>query len=320
MPSPRLRLIVPREHAYERLDRFLVAQGLTYSRSQIKRCTDEDRIQVNGTPRKAGWKIKFGDEVVFDPPDPEPAGLLPEDLPLDVVHEDRDLIVLSKQPGMVVHPSPGHRSGTLVNALLHHCGDLVGVGGVLRPGIVHRLDKDTSGLMVCSKNDLTHRALALQFKEHTIERRYVAIVRGRPARDEGTFRTLHGRNPKNRFKFTSRVQEGKHAVTRYRVLERFEGPGFAVVEARLETGRTHQVRVHFSENNMPILADQLYGRTRAAGLPEALKQAVEALGRQALHAAVLGFLHPGTDEPIRFETPPPEDMQAVLRVLRGNPS
>jgi len=310
-------LIVPRDHAGNRLDRFLAAQGLTYSRSQIKRCTDEDRIRVNGKPRKAGWKIKVGDEVVFDPPDPEPAGLLPEALPLAVVHEDRDLIVLDKQAGLVVHPSPGHPSGTLVNALLHHCGDLAGVGGVLRPGIVHRLDKDTSGLMVCSKNDQAHRALSQQFKLHTIERAYLAIVRGRPARDQGAFRTLHGRNPKNRFKFTSRVKQGKHAVTRYRVLERFAGPGMALVQAELETGRTHQVRMHFSENNMPILADQLYGRTRAAGLPEPLKAAVEALERQALHAAVLGFEHPATGEPMRFETAPHADMQKVLEILRS---
>jgi len=272
-------------------------------------------VLVNGRPRKAGWKLKAGDVVDLTVIDPEPIGLEPEDIPIDVVYEDKDLLVLNKQAGLVVHPSPGHSRGTLVNALLHHCGDLVSVGGYLRPGIVHRLDKDTSGLMVVSKSDAAHRNLSEQFKKHTIDRAYIAIVRGNPRFDQGAFRSLHGRSTSNRLKFTSRVEHGRQAVTRFRVIERFKN--FALVQARLETGRTHQVRVHFSENGMPILGDPLYGRTRKSTIRDKeLLDAIKALGRQALHAAELGFDHPVTGEHLNFTSSPPEDMEAVIIALR----
>jgi 23S rRNA pseudouridine1911/1915/1917 synthase len=231
---------------------------------------------------------------------------------LAVLHEDAHLIVIDKPAGLVVHPAPGHPDRTLVNALLAHCPDLTGVGGELRPGIVHRLDKGTSGVMVATKDDATHAVLAARFKDKSLRREYLAVVAPPPRELEGTFSTLYGRHPVHRKRFSSRVTRGKRAVTHYRVVERF-GDLAALVRCRLETGRTHQIRVHFADAGSPILGDATYGRRGGAPLAAEL---ASRLGRQALHAALLEFEHPSTGELLRFETAPPDDMQAVIDDLR----
>jgi 23S rRNA pseudouridine1911/1915/1917 synthase len=239
---------------------------------------------------------------------------------LDVLYEDEHIIVIDKPAGLVVHPAPGHPDSTLVNALLAHCRDLSGIGGELRPGIVHRLDKDTSGVMVATKTDAAHVALAEVFQAHRLEREYIALVApapAPPAPQQGTFSTLHGRHPVHRKQFTSRVQRGKPAITHWR-LERHFGPDrgagvmAAQVRCRLETGRTHQIRVHLSEHGMPVIGDPLYGHRYRD--PE-LAALAHRLGRQALHAAVLGFAHPVTGAPLRFESPMPADMQSLAQSL-----
>jgi 23S rRNA pseudouridine1911/1915/1917 synthase len=227
-----------------------------------------------------------------------------------VLYEDEQLIVVDKPAGMVVHPAAGHSSGTLVNALLGHCDNLSGIGGVLRPGIVHRLDKLTSGVLVASKTDEAHQGLAEQFSVHTVERRYVVVVAGRLAAARGTFDTFHGRHPTDRKRYTSRCDRGRRAVTHYEVRQPLRGA--SLVQATLETGRTHQVRVHFADAGHPVLGDPVYGRP--PGHPEARRQG-RALGRQALHAQVLGFVHPVTGQRLRFASPPPPDMQVVISAL-----
>ena len=230
---------------------------------------------------------------------------------LDVLHEDRHLIVVDKPAGLVVHPAPGHPDRTLVNALLAHCTDLSGVGGELRPGIVHRLDKDTSGVLVATKDDATHTALAALFKEKRLLREYTAVVAPPPARGEGSFSTLFGRHPTHRKKFSSRVERGKRAVTHYRVVRRF-GDAAALVTCRLETGRTHQSRVHLADAGSPVIADPVYGRRARTPV---VRDLAAALGRQALHASRLEFEHPATGELLRFETPLPPDMRALVAGL-----
>jgi 23S rRNA pseudouridine1911/1915/1917 synthase len=233
-------------------------------------------------------------------------------MPLAIVHEDRWLVVVDKPAGLVVHPAPGHEGGTLVNALLAHCRDLRGIGGELRPGIVHRIDKDTSGLLVVAKDDATMASLAGAFKAHAVERVYDAFVVGKPPGAEGRIDTLFGRDPRERKKFSSRVRTGKRAVTNWKAIERFAGA--ARIEARLETGRTHQVRVHLAALGCPLLADRTYGRPPKD--PE-LRAIAETLGRHALHARHLGFVHPATGERLSFSSELPPDMRTALEVLRG---
>jgi 23S rRNA pseudouridine1911/1915/1917 synthase len=236
----------------------------------------------------------------------------PEDIPLDILFEDAHLVVINKPAGMVVHPATSHQAGTLVNALLHHCGDsLVGVGGERRPGIVHRLDKDTSGVMVVAKDEPTLVGLQAQFHAHDLERSYVAIVEGVVA-ERGSFKTKYGRDPRDRKKFSSDVASGKRAVTHWRTLERLAGATF--VEVSLETGRTHQIRVHFSDHGHPLIGDRTYGRPPRE---PALRAVARTLGRQALHARVLGLVHPMTKQRLRWSTPPPDDFQAALAALRA---
>jgi 23S rRNA pseudouridine1911/1915/1917 synthase len=266
--------------------------------------------QLNGTAAKPARKLKAGDEVSFLPPPPEPSEVEPESIPLSILYEDDQLIVVDKRAGMVVHPAAGHRRGTLVAALLAHCDGLSGIGGVLRPGIVHRLDKLTSGVMVASKSDAAHVHLAEQFKAHTNERRYLAIVAGEMAAESGTFDTLHGRHPTDRKRFTGRLERGRRAITHYRVLLRLKGA--TLVEATLETGRTHQVRVHFAEAGYPLVGDPQYGRP---GKDSQLKKAAKDLGRQALHARLLAFSHPVSEERLSFAAPLPLDMVSAMNAL-----
>jgi 23S rRNA pseudouridine1911/1915/1917 synthase len=296
----------------ERLDVWLARQGLPWSRSQIRRRIEEGEVRVGGQAARPARKLKARERVVFTPPPPLVVEDRPEDIPLTVLYEDAHLIVIDKPAGMVVHPATSHQAGTLVNALLHHCGDsLQGVGGERRPGIVHRLDKDTSGVMVAAKDEPTLVALQVQFHAHDLERKYLALVEGVVA-ERGSYKTKYGRDPRDRKKFSSQVTTGKRAVTHWRVVERL--PGASLVEVSLETGRTHQIRVHFSDHGHPLIGDRTYGRPPKE---PALRAVARALGRQALHAHVLGITHPRTGARLRWSTPPPPDMQAALAALRG---
>lgn len=312
-----IRLQVPSGFPPERLDRFLADNLSDFSRAQIRKLIDDGLVQVDGALVKAGHKLKGGEDVVICPPEPEPVIAEPEPIPLDILFEDGDIIVVDKPAGMVVHPAPGHMSGTLVNALLYHCRDLAGIGGALRPGIVHRLDKDTSGVMVATKNDRAHQALAEQFKAHSIRRRYLALVHGHIQKDSGVIDRPIGRHPVDRKRMSSHARHGRRAVTRWQVLRRFDRDKLTLVELALETGRTHQIRVHFSEMNLPLVGDPVYGqprRARAIG-DTGLRRLVEGLGRQALHARLLMFRHPATGQVMTFTSPVPEDFGLVLDYL-----
>jgi 23S rRNA pseudouridine1911/1915/1917 synthase len=296
----------------ERLDVWLARRGLPWSRSQLSRRIDEGEVLVDGQKARPARKLKGNERVVFTPPPITPVEDRPEDIPLTILHEDRHLIVIDKPAGMVVHPATSHQAGTLVNALLHHCGDsLQGVGGERRPGIVHRLDKDTSGVMVVAKDEPTLVGLQTLFAAHDLERSYVAIVEGVVA-ERGSFKTKYGRDPNDRKKFSSEVQSGKRAVTHWRVLERLAGA--TLVEVSLETGRTHQIRVHFSDAGHALIGDRTYGRPPRE---PALRGVARTLGRQALHARVLGLVHPATGQKLRWTAEPPADFAAALAALRG---
>ncbi len=295
-----------------RLDLVLSAGLEDYSRSFIQKLFEKGGISVNGvicTSKK--YKCSAGDRVEITIPEPEKLEAEAEDIPINVVYEDEDLIVVDKPAGMVVHPAPGNYSGTLVNALLYHCGDqLSSINGVIRPGIVHRIDKDTSGLLMAAKNDRAHLGLARQLEEHSINRRYRAIVYNNIKEDEGTVDEPIGRDPRNRLR-NAVIKDGmpgfesaRNAVTHYKVLERFGK--FTLVEAKLETGRTHQIRVHMAYIKHPLLGDELYGPAKNK----------EGAKRQMLHAGVLGFVHPVKGEYMEFESPLPEDFQKVLSKLR----
>ena len=306
---------------------WLAARDLPFSRSQIRRRIDEGEVRLNGAPARAAQKLRVGDRLRFVPPPPSAPRDLPEAIPLTVLFEDAHLIVIDKPPGLVVHPATSHASGTLVNALLHHVGEegraeltaafsaassaAFSIGGERRPGIVHRLDKDTSGVMVVAKDEPTLVGLQEQFQSHSLDRRYLALVEGVVA-EEGTFRTRYGRHPRERKRFSSRVAGGKLAITHWRVIERLTGA--TLVEVRLETGRTHQIRVHFADHAHPVLGDQTYGRTPR---DPRLRAVADALGRQALHAAVLGFVHPISGARIECSTEPPLDMRQTIATLRG---
>ena len=312
MSGDNRRFVVAPPAAGQRLDLFLAGEVTGVSRSQLARQIGQAAVTVNGAPGTPSRKLRAGDVIVWQPPEVVATEIAAEALPLTVVHEDRWLVVIDKPAGLVVHPAPGHQAGTLVNALLAHCQDLRGIGGELRPGIVHRIDKDTSGLLVVAKDDATMNALGAEFKAHTIERVYEALVAGAPPAASGRIDTFYGRDPKDRKKFSSRVRAGKRAVTNWSVVTRY--PGAARMEARLETGRTHQVRVHLAALGCPLLGDKTYGRPPR---DPNLRAIAEALGRQALHARVLGFIHPATGKPMRFESQPPPDMQAARAALEA---
>lgn len=291
--------------AGKRLDVFLTGEVPEMTRSHIQKLIDEGRVTVNGMAAKANAKLKPGDEVVFVIPEPEELKVEGEEIPLDILYEDSDLIVINKPRGMVVHPAPGNTSGTLVNALLFHCKDLSGINGVMRPGIVHRLDKDTSGVMMAAKNDLAHLSLAGQIKDREVTRRYTALVHGNIQEPGGVVEAPIGRDPQDRKKMAVVLKNSKPALTRYTVLERYGD--YTLVECKLETGRTHQIRVHLVYLGHPVVGDPKYG-TRKAHF---------GLQGQALHAGVLGFRHPRTGDYLEFSAPVPEPMAGIIKKLQN---
>lgn len=307
----------PEDRLPERLDRYLAESLPELTRSQVKRLVESGEIRVDGQPVKAGYRLRGGQVLAVRIPAAVPAAARPEEIPLDILYEDRCLVVLNKPPGLVVHPAPGHSGGTLVNALLHHCPDLAGIGGELRPGIVHRLDKGTSGVMVVTKDEVTHNDLAGQFKAHSISRSYLALVHGVVQKDRGTVDRPIGRHPVDRKKMSSKSRAGRRAVTHWEVLRRFDRDRLTLLELRLETGRTHQIRVHLSELNLPLVGDPVYGRpSRASALSDLhLRQLVQKLQRQFLHARMLGFRHPASHSWMEFTSPLPEDLAGILHYL-----
>lgn len=288
-----------------RIDRYLSEKNEELSRSYLQKLLKEQGVTVNGREVKANYKVQAGDEIRISLPDLSEPDILPEEIPLDILYEDEDVMVINKPKGMVVHPSAGHTTGTLVNAILFHCqGNLSGINGVMRPGIVHRIDKDTTGALLICKNDVAHRDLADQLKEHSIKRRYRAIVTGNLKDDEGTVEGPIGRHPVDRKKMAINYKNGKEAITHYTVLERFGNATY--VECRLETGRTHQIRVHMTSIGHPLLGDEIYGSGKNP----------YHLQGQALHAMVLGFVHPRTGEYMEFTAPLPEYFTNLLEKLR----
>ncbi|NLY78884.1 MAG: RluA family pseudouridine synthase [Lysinibacillus sp.] len=295
-------ITIEAERAGERIDKALSIIEPEWSRTQISSWIQEGLVTVNGQDVKAKYKVKEGDVIEVDVPEPEPLEVIPENLDLDIVYEDQDVLVVNKPRGMVVHPAPGHMTGTLVNGLMYHCKDLSGINGILRPGIVHRIDKDTSGLLMVAKNDMAHTSLVEQLVNKTVTRKYTALVHGHIPHDKGTIDAPIGRDPKDRQK-QAIVDNGKHAVTHFQVLERFGN--YTLVECRLETGRTHQIRVHMNYIGYPLVGDPKYGPKKTIDF-----------GGQVLHAGVLGFIHPRTGEYLEFETPLPEDFLTLLEKLR----
>ena len=289
----------------ERIDKFLSRNCENLSRSYIQKLLKDGNIMVNKLAVKANYKIASGDVIQIRIPESEPLDILPEDIPLDILYEDSDILIVNKPKGMVVHPSPGHYTHTLVNAVLYHCGgNLSGINGVIRPGIVHRIDMNTTGSLLICKNDRAHQILAEQLKEHSITRRYHAIVHGNIKEDSGTVDAPIGRHPADRKKMSTKSQHGRHAVTHYRVLERFGS--YTYIECELETGRTHQIRVHMSSIGHPILGDDVYGPARCPFKLEG----------QTLHAKTLGIVHPSTKEYMEFDAPLPQYFQNLLTMLR----
>lgn len=299
-------LQVDSAYAGERIDKYLAEVMSDYSRSFLQKQLKDGNVIVNGKRAKASLKVAEDDEVCISIPENKEPDIVPEDIPLDILYEDQQLLVVNKPKGMVVHPSAGHYSQTLVNALMFHCKDqLSGINGVLRPGIVHRIDMDTTGALVVCKTDLAHQSLAEQLKVHSITRRYRAIVHGRLKEDFGTIEGTIGRHPTDRKKMAMNVKNGKPATTHYKVLERFEQ--FTYVECELETGRTHQIRVHMSSIGHPLLGDVVYG-------PK--KSAVPSLQGQTLHAMILGFIHPTSGKYMEFIAPLPEYFEKLLKKFR----
>ncbi|MBB6452994.1 23S rRNA pseudouridine1911/1915/1917 synthase [Salirhabdus euzebyi] len=295
--------VVTSEENGERIDKVLSKVNEDISRSQIQSWIKDGLVKVNGEGIKSNYKCQSNDEITWTIPEPEPLDVLPEDIPIEIVYEDKDVMVVNKPRGMVIHPSVGHLTGTLVNAILYHCKDLSGINGILRPGIVHRIDKDTSGLLMIAKSDQAHLGLAKQLSEKTVKRKYEAIVHGVVPHEVGTIDAPIGRDPKDRQKMAV-VNDGRDAVTHFKVLKRFEE--FTHVECRLETGRTHQIRVHFNYIGFPLAGDPKYGPRKT------LK-----MDGQALHARIIGFEHPITKEWLEFEVEPPEIFTQTLNSLEN---
>ena len=299
------KLQLTAEKSGERIDKFLgeTLEGL--SRSYIQKLLKEGNITVDSKAVKANYKLSEGNQIEVLIPDPEILDVLPEDIPLDILYEDDDILIVNKPKGMVVHPAPGHPNHTLVNAVMYHCGaNLSGINGVIRPGIVHRIDQNTTGSLLVCKNDHAHQILAEQLKEHSITRRYHAIVHGNLKADTGTVNASIGRHPTDRKKMSTKASNGRHAVTHYKVLERFGN--YTYIECELETGRTHQIRVHMASIGHPILGDDVYGPAKCPFHLEG----------QTLHAKVLGIVHPTTGEYMEFDAPLPEYFVELLEKLR----
>jgi len=310
-------LTYPTDSESMRLDLYISTQLETETRTSVQRLIEAGNVLVDGAIVRPSLKLKGGEQITVEIPAPTDAEPQPETIPLEVLYEDSELIVINKPAGLVVHPGPGNSTGTLVNALLGHCRDLSGIGGELRPGIVHRLDKGTSGVMVAAKSDRAHRALSAQFHVHSVKRIYQALIFGSPQTDNGKIECAIGRHPTERLRQSGKAKHGKPAVTRWRVVERFGR--ISLMELRLETGRTHQIRVHMTEAGFPLLGDPLYpdgGRVNNLSDPR-LKKMITSLGRQALHARTLGFIHPVTEEYLEFTTAMPDDMQALCDYLAG---
>lgn len=298
--------IITGEQENLRIDKYLAQVVPDISRSYLQRLVTEQQVLVNGTSVKTSYKLKMGDTVSVTIPEPEVLQITPEDIPLDILYEDADILIVNKPKGMVVHPAAGHMNGTLVNAVMYHCqNELSSINGVLRPGIVHRIDMDTTGVLVVCKNDTAHQSLAEQLKVHSINRIYYAIVYDNLTEDEGTIHKSIGRHPTDRKKQAVNVKNGRDAITHYRVLERLQGR-YTFVECQLETGRTHQIRVHMASIHHPLLGDTLYGPA---------KDSFHLQG-QTLHAGVLGFIHPRTGQYVEFRAELPEYFQKLLERLR----
>jgi len=296
-----------------RLDVFLAERLPDCSRSFAGQLIAGERVKVNGQARKPGYRLKAGDTVSGCIPPPKPSGYLPESIPLHILYEDHDIVVINKPPGLVVHPAPGHASGTLVNALLYHCPDLGAIGEEMRPGIVHRLDKDTSGTLVVAKNATALEHLAAQFKERSVRKDYLALVHGDMPADCGTIRLPVGRHPVDRKRMSTHSRKGREAETGWRVVRRLVG--FTLLELRLKTGRTHQIRVHCAAIQRPIVGDPVYGRRKAPADRVEIQALLASVGRQMLHAWRLEIVHPRTGERMRFEAPLPDDMERLIVAL-----
>ncbi|WP_455675303.1 RluA family pseudouridine synthase [Pradoshia sp.] len=299
----RQQITINEEQKGQRLDKILSLINEEWSRSQVQQWIKSGNVTVNGISPKANYKCQDGDVIEVTIEEPEELDITPEDIPLDIYYEDADVIVVNKPKGMVVHPAPGHTGGTLVNALMYHCKDLSGINGVMRPGLVHRIDKDTSGLLMIAKNDMAHEKLVKQLQEKTVTRKYKALVHGVIPHDAGTIDAPIGRDKRDRQSMTVTDDNSRHAVTHFHVLERFKD--FTFVECQLETGRTHQIRVHMKYIGYPLAGDPKYGPRKTVDL-----------NGQALHAAVLGFVHPRTEEYLEFEAPLPAYFSEYLETLR----
>ena len=315
-------IFVAKSDQGQRLD-VLVASHLTdFSRSFAANLISNAKIRVDGQPKKPGYRVKTGDYIEGQIPAPEPIGFKPEPIEIDRLYEDKHLVVINKPPGLVVHPAPGHYSGTLVNALLYHCPDLKGIGGALRPGIVHRLDKDTSGVLVVAKSADAHEHLARQFKARTVQKNYLALVFGEFSATDGTIRLSIGRHPTDRKRMSTHSRKRREAETQWKVCEQFKG--VTLLELHLKTGRTHQIRVHCAAMDHPIVGDSIYRPRNLlknitktySTLPVSMVDAVKAVKRQMLHARRLGFIHPKTGEEMVLEAPLPPDMEELLDKLR----
>jgi len=300
-----VRYDVTTEYVGMRLDRFLTEMDSEHTRSFLQKVITDGGVLVNDKPAKANYKLRLDDVVELDIPEPVELEVLPEDIPLDILYEDADVLIVNKPKGMVVHPAPGHTVGTLVNAVLYHCKDeLSGINGVIRPGIVHRIDMNTTGSLIVCKNDKAHQDIAEQIKVHSIHRVYRGIVIGRVSDDEGVIHAPIGRHPIDRKKMAINEKNGKDAITHYKVLQRFER--YTYMEFVLETGRTHQIRVHMASIGHPLLGDEVYGPAKCP----------YQLQGQTLHAMTIGFKHPSTGEYVEFSAPLPEYFQHLLEILR----
>ena len=301
-----------------RIDQYLASKLTDFTRSRIQSLIKEGNVKVNNTPVKTSYRLKAGDIIAISIPPSSPYLLNPEPLDLSIIYEDTSIIVLDKPPGLVIHPAPGHNSGTLVHGLLHHCDDLSGIGGVLRPGIVHRLDKDTSGLLVVAKNDNAHNFLSSLFKNSRINKRYIALVHGIPENNKGTIDLPISRHPVKRKEMAvSSSSKGKNALTIWKIQEILSDK-FALLSVTIKTGRTHQIRVHMSHMGHPVVGDPVYGfkSTWWKKNTHYSKEIVDSIKRQMLHSEYLGFLHPDTEEYMEFNSPIPPDMRLVIKNLK----